>query len=64
MPSSFARPFTKALDGETLPLHWRIRSVTSNFHDVVGRSSRSRWVPLCSNNEASTHQKMPDCQHA
>ena len=43
MASSFARPLTRALDGEALPLHWRIRSVTSIF----SFSARSANVRNC-----------------
>jgi hypothetical protein len=32
MSNSFARPLTRAFDGETLPLHCLIKSVTSIFN--------------------------------
>jgi hypothetical protein len=43
MSSSFAKPFTSALDGGILPLHWRIRSITS-IADV--RGELVRWFVL------------------
>ncbi len=51
MSSSFARSLTRASDGETLPLHCRITSVTSIFNFSARatnvRNCLAQAAPMC-----------------